>query len=560
MSALNTDTRAYVIGRSRQRRFLSPWTWLTAIALVLAVLFVALPIGRILVGSVAGGGLGGWAEFFTNRRYTSALGNSLLLSAIVTVIATALGVFLAYYSARFTFWGKAALSVLPLTAILVPEVIVTQSWLMMFGNNGAITRWIRDAFGLTLPSMYGWTGLVIILPLITYTYVYLGTLAALKSFDSQLEEAAMSLGTPPLATRMRVTIPAVLPAIAATSILAFTLTLGNFTTSTIIGRNVKLLAPLTYEVFLSETGGDPKMQSTLATVSILIVALILYLQRRTLGRRNYEMVQGRAWVPVRPAGVSGAVQSIIAALILVATLFPIIMVTVMAFTASSGPVLRWGEFSFESMRAILTREPQPILNTVVFGAIACVISVVFAVLVSVVTVRKTSALSPWLDYLVMLPLALSGTVLGIGMVMTFSGGWLPLTGTAAIIVLVFVVRRLPHGIRNASSTLHAIPESIEDASVSLGVAPMKSFFKVVIPLMVPGIAAAAVLTWTTIIAELGASLVVYSAGNETITIKVFQLMATGLNAQAASYGLILTLLAIVPIVIATRVFKIRLFD
>jgi len=126
-------------------------------------------------------------------------------------------------------------------------------------------------------------------------------------------------------------------------------------------------------------------------------------------------------------------------------------------------------------------------------------------------------------------------------------------------VLVLVVRRLPHGIRNSSATLHSIPNSLEDASVSLGVPPFRSFLKVVLPLMVPGIAAATVLTWTTMIAELSASLVVYSAGKETITIKVFQLMNTGLNGQAAAYGLILTPLAIVPIVIATKVFKIRLF-
>jgi iron(III) transport system permease protein len=160
----------------------------------------------------------------------------------------------------------------------------------------------------------------------------------------------------------------------------------------------------------------------------------------------------------------------------------------------------------------------------------------------------------------MLPLALSGTVLGIGMVMSFGSGFITITNTAAIIILVFVVRRLPHGIRNASSTLHSIPDSLEDASISLGVPPFRSFLNVVLPLMTPGIAAAAVLTWTTIISELSASLVVYSAGKETIPIKVFQLMFTGLNGQAAAYGLILTALAIVPIIIATRVFKIRLFS
>ncbi len=557
------QTQAYRITRDTSRRSFSPWLALTIGAVLLALLFVAWPILNVLLKSFSGSGgdpLAGWVEFFADPTYPTAVGNTLLLAVVVTTLATVIGVFLAYFTARFSFWGKAAIAVLPVTAILVPEVIVTQAWLMFLGNNGFLTRFLRDAFGVQLPSLYGWGGLILILPLLYYTYVYLGTLAALKSFDSQLEEAAMSLGSSPFAARLNVMIPAIFPAVASTSMVVFTLTIGNFATSTIIGGKVELLAPLTYRAFLAETGGDPLMQSTLATVAIAIVALVLFVQRMTVGGRKYEMVQGRAWAPIRLRGGSGAVLAAIAALILLASTLPLAMVAVMAFTDSAGPVLRWGTFSLDNVVKVLTRQPQPILNTIGYGALACVIGVFVSVIVSVVIVKKKTFLTPALDYLVMLPMALSGTVLGIGMITTFGpGGVLNLSGTTAIIVLVFVIRRLVHGVRNSSATLHAIPDSLEDASISLGVPPFRSFLNVVLPLMVPGIAAATVLTWVTIIGELSASLVVYSAGKETITIKVFQLMNTGLNAQAAAYGLILILLAVVPIAIATRIFKIRLF-
>lgn len=546
--------------QEKPKRQFSPWLLLTVIALALALLFVAWPIVNVILSSLSGGGFGGWAEFFNDSQYLRTVGNTLMLAAIVTVLATAVGVFLAYFTSRYKFWAKSVIAVLPITAILVPEVIVTQAWLMFLGNNGLLTRLLRDSMGITLPSLYGWPGLILILPLLYYTYVYLGTLAALKSFDSQLEEAAMSLGSPPIIARIKVMIPALFPAIASTSLLVFTLTIGNFATSAIIGGEVELLAPLTYKVFLAETGGDPMMQSTLATVAIAIVALILFIQRATVGRKRYEMVQGRSWAPIKLRGLSGILTSLIAGVLLIASTLPLVMVTVMAFTASSGPVLRWGEFSLDSITRVLTREPQPIWNTITFGAIACFASIIISIIVSVVIVKKKNFLTPALDYMIMLPMALSGTVLGIGMVTTFgSGGPVGLSGTVAIIVLVLAVRRLPHGIRNSSATLHSIPDSIEDASVSLGVPPFKSFRKVVLPLMVPGIAAATVLTWTTMIAELSGTLVVYSAGKETIPIKVFQLMNTGLNGQAAAYGLILTLLAVVPILVASKVFKIRLF-
>lgn len=565
MSTMQTapETQAHqIVTQERKRREFSPWLVLTILALVLALVFVGWPIVNVLLSSFTSGegnALAGWVTFFSDAQYLSALGNTLLLAAIVTVLATAIGVYLAYFTSRFRIWAKAIIAVLPITAILVPEVIVTQAWLMFLGNNGILTRFLYDTFGILLPSLYGWPGLILILPLLYYTYVYLGTLAALKSFDSQLEEAAMSLGSSPLIARFKVTLPAIFPAVAATSLLVFTLTLGNFATSTIIGGKVELLAPLTYRVFLAETGGDPTMQSTLATVSIVIVALVLFLQRMTVGRKRYEMVQGRNWVPIRLRGLSGVVLGLIAAILLIASTLPLVMVAVIAFTESAGPVLKWGDFSLRNLTTVLAREPQPILNTIVYGGLACLIGVLVSVIVSVVIVKKRNHLTPSLDYLIMLPMALSGTVLGIGMMTTFGAGPITLSGTAAIIVLVFVIRRLPHGVRNASATLHAIPDSLEDASISLGVPPFRSFMKVVLPLMVPGIAAATVLTWTTIIAELSASLVVYSAGRETITIKVFQLMGTGLNGQAAAYGLILTLLAIVPIVIATKVLKIRLF-
>jgi iron(III) transport system permease protein len=208
---------------------------------------------------------------------------------------------------------------------------------------------------------------------------------------------------------------------------------------------------------------------------------------------------------------------------------------------------------------VFTRAPEPLFNTLTYAAIATLIGISFSVLISYLVVKKRNRLTPVLDYLTALPLALSGTVIGIGLVMTFNTGWLPLTGTASIIVLAYVVRRLPFGTRNASSTLYNIPDSLEEASISLGVAPVGTFFKVVLPLMVPAVVAAAVLTWTTTVAELSASIIVYSGGRETMPIQIFRLIDSGLMAQASAYGLLLMAVILLPIGLATRVFRIDLF-
>ncbi len=286
---------------------------------------------------------------------------------------------------------------------------------------------------------------------------------------------------------------------------------------------------------------------------------MLFLQRWLVGRKRYEIVQGRSAPAQRLRGVRGALLGAATALFILLSSLPLLTVLASAFTRSRGPVMHWGQFSLENLERVLLRSPEPILNTLAYGALATLVGILLSVVISYLVIKKKNLLTPAIDYLAMLPLAMSGTVLGIGLVMTFNSGPLALSGTAAIIVVAFVIRRFPFGVRSASATLYNIPDSIEEASISLGVPPLRSFFKVVLPLMAPAVAAAAVLTWTTIVAELSASLVVYSAGRETITIQVFRLVETGLQGQAAAYGLVLVLLTLVPVIIATRVFRIKVF-
>jgi iron(III) transport system permease protein len=301
------------------------------------------------------------------------------------------------------------------------------------------------------------------------------------------------------------------------------------------------------------------MQSTLASVTILIVMLILFVNRWIVQRGRYEIVQGRGAAPVGLRNIKGAAIGLLAGAVVLVSLLPLIAVIVGAFTRSRGPVMQWGQWTFENIERVFVTAPQPLVNSLTYAGTATVIGIIFSTVVSYMIVKKPSLLTPWLDYISVVPLALSGTVLGIGLVISFHAGWFSLTGTASIIVLALVIRRLPFGMRNASSTLHNIPSSIEEASISLGVPPFRSFLRVVVPMMIPAVAAAAVLTWTTSVAELSASILVYSGGRETLTIQVFRLLDSGLMAYASAYGLALVLLILVPVIAVTRIFRVDVF-
>ena len=537
----------------------SIWVWLSFAMLALLGVFLVYPVANIFLASLGGPGRGdGWALVFGDPRYLRAIANTLILGAAVTLAAMAVGVPLAYLTARYDYPGKAIVSILPLVTLVTPEVIVAQTWLMMLGNNGLIRRWLLE-HGVALPSFYGWFGLTTSMTFIYYTYAYIGTLAAIRGFDVQLEEAARSLGSSPVRARLRVLFPVVLPAILASALLIFTLVVGNFALSMILGGRVELLSVKTYQAAVSETTSNPVLQSTLASVSISIVMIVLFAQRWIVSRGRFEIVQGRVARPSRLRGATALGFAAAASLVVVISLLPLAAVVAGAFTLSRGPVMRWGQWTTANIDRVLSRSPEPLFNTMTYAGAATAIAIVLSALIGYLVVRRRNAITPLIDYITALPLALSGTALGIGLIHAFNTGWITLTGTAAIIVLAYVIRRLPFGLRNASSTLYNIPRSLEEASISLGVPPGRTFLKVILPLMVPALAAAAVLTWTTTVAELSTSIIVYSGGRETIPIQIFKLIEGGLMAQASAYGLVLVAVILVPILVATRIFRIDLF-
>lgn len=540
-----------------------PWGILTAISLALLLFFVLYPLAVLFSNSVTGqdGGfsLEGFRALLADSQYLEAFGNTLVLGLVVTACTILVGVPFAYMVARYDFPLKNLVAILPVLTIVIPEIIVGQSWLLVLGNNGILTNLLGDA-GISLPSFYGWTGMVFSMTLVYYTYIYLGVLAALRGFDGQLEEAGLSLGTPPLLTQLRVLVPVLLPAVLVNALVVFTLVVGNFALAMLLGSRVPLLSVMTYSTFVSEMGGSPTLQSAMSVVSIAIVAIVLFVQKRVVERKVYTMTQGRAPAARRVRSWQAILYTGGVGLVILLSLLPLIVVFIAAFTKTSGPVMHWGSWSLASMQRALHGAPEPILNSLKFASLATVTGVAFAVLVSYLTIKKRSAFTQVLDYIVVLPLTISGTVLGIALVQTFNTGWLVLAGTSGIMVLCYAVRRLPFAVRNASSVLFNIPDSIEEASISLGVSPLMTFFKVILPAMKASIISAAILMWLTTISELSASIVAYSGGLETMPIAIFRQVDGGRLGMASAYGAALVTVIVLPIIVSVKAFRIKLFS
>lgn len=546
------------------RRTLSPWFFPALFCLAVLVVLVLWPLTTLFYQSAIDpqtghASLAGFRTFFEDSTYTDAFFNTIRLGLISTVGTLLLGAPLAYVVARYDFPGKSVVALLPLATIVLPDIIVSQAWLMLLGNNG-IVRLALESIGLYLPSFYGWFGMSFVLILNDYTYVYIGTLAALKAIDGSIEEAAVNLGASDIRRALTVTLPVLAPALLINAMIVFTLAVDNFSIPMIVGGRVDVLSSLTYTTFLSEMGGNPTMQSVLAVASVLLVGLVLFVQKRLVERKTYQMVQGRAPLARQAQGVPAIILTATAVLFVAFTLIPATIVLVGAFTKASGPVMQYGTFTMENMVRALRYAPEPIINSLMLASIAAVAGTCFAIVASYLIVKKRMWVVSMLDYVVMLPLAISGTVLGIALIQTYNSGFLILTGTWVIMAAAYFVRKVPFSIRSASASLYSIPDSIEEASINLGVAPITSFFKVVLPLMKPAILAAAILMWVTSLAEISATIVLYYGGMETMPIQMFRQIDAGFLATASAYGVILMVVILVPVYLAVRFLKLDLFS
>lgn len=183
------------------------------------------------------------------------------------------------------------------------------------------------------------------------------------------------------------------------------------------------------------------------------------------------------------------------------------------------------------------------------------LNIVLGILVSYILVRKKGKVASIIDTLIMFPYVIPGSVLGIGLIVAFNRKPLILVGTSAIMIISYVVRKLPYTVRSGSAFLYQMDPSVEEASINLGVSPMKTFFTVTARMMLPGIMSGAVLSWITCINELSSSIMLYSGKTSTIAVAIYQEVTRMSDGTAGALATILTVTTIISLLIVFRLTK-----
>ena len=410
------------------------------------------------------------------------------------------------------------------------------------------------SIGIPFESIYGMKGIISTYTLTLYPYVVLPTVAALRSVDVSIEEAAQNLGSSRSRTLRTVTLPIVLPSILAGGLLVFIEAMENFGVPFVLAEDKPILAVETFKLFVGETAANPSSAGVLGMLLVFCTIVALLIQRNVLARRYYATGARRApplLVVSRPLRILG---SVFCWTVIAAALVPFIAVIVISFMRFSGPVLHYG-FSLDNFAQLLQRSYRPLINTLFLSISAAFAATLIGVPIGYLLVRRRSRMSALLEIVATSPFAVAGTVLGIGLVLTYNNGPVILTGTSLIMVIAYAVRKLPFSARSSSAILQQIDASLEEASVNLGVPPFATFLRITVPLILGGIVGGAVLSFVTIASELSSTVVLYSGPWMTMTVTMFQALEGSSAGEATAAATILILFTVLPVALVYRLLR-----
>ena len=529
------------------------WTIVTIGILAVFALFLIYPLISLFVDGFLEEGTGAFTmanftKFFGKKFYYRSLLNSLKLTVCVTICSLLIGVPLAYIMSFFKIRGKSIIEILIIISMMSPNFIGAYSWILLLGRSGVVTQFLSNTFGIKMPSIYGFGGMLLVFTLKLYPFIYMYVSGALKKVDVAVCEAAESLGCNAIRKVFTVVMPLVTPTAIASALLVFMNCMADFGTPALIGEGYDVLPTKIYIEFVGESGGSAYFASAMASLMVVITAVLFLLQKWYVNKKSFTMSAMRPIQPTRAKGAKNVIMHVFTYLLVILSVVPHLVIIWTSLRKTEVQYFVDG-YSFESYTKIFDTALSSIQNTYLYCIIALAIIIVLGMLIAYLSVRKKSMLTSAIDTIAMFPYIIPGSVLGITLLLAFNGKGDPmvLSGTAAIMIISLVIRRLAYTLRSSSALLYQISPSVEEAAISLGDSPLKAFVKVTAKLMLPGVISGAILSWITLINELSSSVMLYTANTRTMSVAIYNEVIRASYGTAAALATILTLTTVLSL-------------
>ena len=483
---------------------------------VIVALFVAYPLFEAVRLSFVVNGrlsLDTWKACLS-PTYLQALWGSLKLGVLTASFSTIVGFLFAFLIERTSFRKKKLMTTLATMPVISPPFSLSLSIILLFGNNGLITR---QLFDLDV-SIYGLGGLTLVETIGMFPIAFMTISGVLKQIDSTVEEVALDLSATRFQTFRTITLPLAMPGILSAWLLVFTNSLADFANPLLLSGDYRVLST---EAYMIVTGRNNLGAGSALSFLLLLPTLTAFLaQRFWVSKKSFVTVTGKPNTNLTEL-TNTPVRRILATIAWVIMGF----ILCLYLTIFAGCFVRnWGidySFTLDNWGEALSRGWTSIRDTVLLAAIATPIAGILAMVAAMLIVRKKFPGKRLLEMLIMTPYAIPGTLIGISYILAFNKPPILLVGTAAIIIINYVIRELPVGVENGITALHQIDPAIEEAAADLGADVTTVFRTIVLPLVRPAFLSSMSYTFVRSMTAVSAIIFLISARWNHLTVLIF---------------------------------------
>ncbi len=531
------------------KRILPNMSGIGLVAMFIALLLIGLlvvPVAMVIFVAFqdpASGALTlqNFVDFFQTSLFRESFWNSLYVSAMSVVLATAIALPLAYITTRFNFAGSIVIQSLGFIPLIMPPFVGAVAMQLIFGRNGTINLLLKDKFGISLPFMEGLNGVILVQSIHYFPFILINLSASLRNIDRSMEEAAQNLGTSGLRLFRRIVFPLAMPGYIAGAALVFIKVFDDLGTPLLLNVN-NMLAPQAF-LRISSIGISDPMGYVISCILVLFSIISLWVSFLFMRGKDYATVQkGGGGMAKRDLNTREKILAYGAVgLILILVLSPHIGLLLLSFgTIWSYAPLPDG-YTLQNYVEMWEGSKDYIINTLLYAGIAATADIIIGTAIAYIVLRTGIFGRNALDYLATAALAVPGVVLGIGYLRMFHGVNIPFSDQPmaswwVIIALALMIRRLPYALRACMAALQQVSASLEEAAESLGATKIRTIRRVVLPLMSGGILAGFVTSFATAAVELSATIMLVSSTSDAplaYGIYLFMQTPSGRGAGAA---------------------------
>lgn len=503
-----------------------------------------------------------FVQLFTDPTLLNPLVTTLQISISVGFICCIVAAPIGWLVARTDLPLRRTVRALVMASFVTPPFLGAIAWeILAAPNSGILNQWYRALFGLdhgaSLFNIYTKTGLTFAIACYTFPYVFVLVANALDRIPSDLEDASAILGGGTWHTARRVTIPLVLPAILAGSLIAFLQTMTLFGSPAILALPAGFHTTTTKIWSLFQYPAKPGLAAAASLPLLLITVALLRTQHWILGRRGYSIVGGKNSAP-RLVELGGWKWPAIFLCVLVlgsSVLLPYAALIKTAIVKMPGEPLSVANLTLHNINFVFVEFSATQLalhNTFVLGVLTATFGTVLALVIAYLTARQLVWGHRLLGFLATAPIAIPGIVMGVGIFLSYTRPPLVLYGTLWILFLAFLTLELPAGYQQLQSAIRAIHPELEEASRILGANRLRSLWQITAPLLRSGVIATWCFIFIGVIRELSAAILLFTADTKVVSTIIYDLNESGDLGAISVLGLTMLIVTFAVVVIANR--------